>query len=1747
MTRIFSPRFISTFIPVIYTSFVKAVNMSNIGNRRGGHKSQVKKLTGYVESELSLSNPDLVNLSEWKSELVRQRDIILDCDDKVLGTLTEEDTISTEICNSSDFHIYINKTIRHIDVVLDNNARNARNKSEVMTSVKLPYIQLVKFSGDSLQWPKFWDLFRSSIHDRKDLSGATKFHYLVTQLQGEAEQLLTGFDHTDAEYEEAVKLLSETYGKPQRIIQARLHGIFDLENPKGNAADLGKFRSLYEGHLRGLKSLGANVDSAGYVFAELLIRKLPVKVRDNLNRAHKSDFWNLDDLRKEIDIEIGHLQSVEPRTGNDLEFDLPASTCSFKATNFEPNCPFCNSKHFPINCIKYDTVDSRRSCIFEKKLCFNCLKGNHSVRVCNNSGRCRNCQGKHHTSICNSKFSGDRSKVNEVITVESEYSEAPPSALNAITSLSARNRSDGVTNILPTAILSIVIGNSNVNAKAILDSGSQRTFILRSFVTQFGVPIIDNISLTIDGFNSLGKARYYDVTEFNIKVNDGLMKISAVVIDSLPNRISMPGRGKVVDDLRAEGYNLADPTNDSDNLTDIGLLVGIDYFFALLGAQTCKGVHVLPSKVGAIIGGTIQNNSSAGSFFTAVLGVGTQVTDTLDEKLQKFWQMDSVNLDTKDDELLAAFEDSITFNNERYTVALPWKTGHPDLPKNYHYAKSRLDSVLKKLRNNQKNLQCYNSIINEQLKLGFIEEVADVFADSDNIHYLAHRAVERESGTTPLRVVYDCSAKPNKNKPSLNECLYAGPNLINDLSSILLRFRVGKFAATSDIKKAFLCVGLKENDRDATRFLWPSDPFDPDSQLKTYRFRSVLFGGISSPFLLNATLKFHFKRHDEHLGRELEHNIYVDNIYLTSNSEADLREKKGKTISLLGKGGFSLHEWSSNSALIGDASTSDDSGCSILGLRWDFLDDNIAVNKVDLTISEILTKRNIVSGVASVFDPLGFLLPVTLQGRLLIQVLWKLKLGWDEQIPENIANDWSAYVGYLGAVSSLVFSRCVTSEESVDLHVFADASTKAYGAVAYLKCSSSVNFVIAKCKLAPVNGRTLPQLELCALVLAVDLSNFVKKSYERCMNIKSVTIWTDSSIVLHWLKSEKFKSQFVKNRVTCIKSRSCDVQFNYVDTASNPADLVTRGLTARYFISKLSFWIHGPIWLLTEQWPVPPLSLSASDVRVSCIEDLEQISVNCVTRDSVNIFPIEKFSTYRKAVKVLGYVRRFIKNCRLPVTERDFTRNLSPNEAQKAERVLIKLAQRQFYSDIFAYFNCQRKIKCPPLISNLRLFITDGLLLCGGRIHNSDVQENTKFPILLPQKSHLSKLIIQSIHDEFHFGVSHVLSTLRQRYWLPQGRQNIKSIIRKCVHCKKLQGRPFPKTDVPPLPKLRVSETQPFAVTGVDYTGALQAKDGENFRKYYVCLFTCAVTRAVHLELVEDLTSESFIRALRRFSGRRSYPNLIISDNATNFTHGDKMLHEILRSNVVNNYFLHHRIKWQFITPSAPWMGGMYERLIGTTKLCLKKVLGRSVVTYHELHTVLIQTEAVINDRPLTYASDDPEELQSLTPSMLLCGHRIYNLPECLDFEELYDETFNAKSAITKRMLYCSKLFRDFSERWRKEYLVSLREKERSLMNSSNVKATIGQIVQLYDDGPRQFWKLGCIVRLYEGNDGIVRSADIRTKSGVFMRPLVRLFPLELDIEDNQTHALTKTELKSPRPVREAALEARRKIKSIVS
>ncbi|XP_063856262.1 uncharacterized protein LOC135098011 [Scylla paramamosain] len=319
-------------------------------------------------------------------------------------------------------------------------------------------------------------------------------------------------------------------------------------------------------------------------------------------------------------------------------------------------------------------------------------------------------------------------------------------------------------------------------------------------------------------------------------------------------------------------------------------------------------------------------------------------------------------------------------------------------------------------------------------------------------------------------------------------------------------------------------------------------------------------------------------------------------------------------------------------------------------------------------------------------------------------------------------------------------------------------------------------------------------------------------------------------------------------------------------------------------------------------------------------------------------------------------------------------------------------------------------------------------------------------------------------------------------------------VVRECLSCRRHDSRPCSQP-VAPLPDLRVNPAPPFAVTGLDFTGPLFSADHPG-KKLYVLLFTCAVIRAVHLELTESMSLVDCMRAIRRFVARRGIPNVFYSDNAKTF---------VAASTEVQKVFGHLAPRWKFNVPRSPWWGGWFERLIGSVKLALRKSLGVKYVSQSELETILIEIESCINSRPLTFVSDDPDFDHYLTPSHFILGRNSTCTPSDVDESPIIspEDLYIRKNIRNQRLEHFWKV-------WREDYIANLPPVVKGF--NQKCKVDVGSVVLIRGDNvPRQRWPMGVIVNVYPGRDGVIRSVDVKTGKGIFNRTIQTLHDLEIN------------------------------------
>ena len=833
----------------------------------------------------------------------------------------------------------------------------------------------------------------------------------------------------------------------------------------------------------------------------------------------------------------------------------------------------------------------------------------------------------------------------------------------------------------------------------------------------------------------------------------------------------------------------------------------------------------------------------------------------------------------------------------------------------------------------------------------------------------------------------------------------------------------------------------------------------------------------------------------------------------------------------------------------------------VLGVTWDSEADKFLFDLKDIMqFARTLppTKRSILKIAAKIFDPLGCLCVFVINLKAFFQQLCFTKLGWDQELEGPERKKFDQLILELEGLEGIQIDRCLFQKgktiERIELHGFSDASEKAHGCVVYLRIvyktgEVEVRFLAAKSKVNPIKKQSIPRLELLGACLLANLVNTVRQILQEELKDKNVELyyWVDSMSTLCWIKNPKPWTQYVRNRVSEIRKLSDRERWLFCPGQVNPADMPSRGIYGKNLATNL-FWWEGPEFLKLDQseWPRAPTEAELRENDTALKEKVKHeptITHAMLAREKevpiqVNkILDLSRFSSKGKLLRSMAWVLRFVDNVKCKVNCKDTNTNnqVSIDELERAENIMIRSIQQEAFSKEISYLQNNAsglsKTRPPIYVNQFNLYIDEkGVLRCRTRIKNAQVRDSTKKPILLPPRNPYSELLIKDSHERvFHNGVRETLNMLRQKYWILRGRESVKRITKRCILCKKLEGLAYSSVFSKDLPSFRVDNSPPFCHVGIDFAGPLYISSQTGNKKCYICLFTCTTTRAVHLELVESLEVETFIRCFRRFTARRGVPATILSDNAKTFKAASKEIRRLLRSPRLTEHFLSRGVKWKWIVELSPWKGGIWERLIRSTKRCLVKVVGRSLLSFTELSTILVEIEAVINSRPLTYVFDDSDGISyPLTPSQLINGRNLEMWPN-----DRHCEIVSNYETLSKRSRFHRKVLTQFSCRWKTDYLLSLLEAYKPRDGSNEPTVEVGDIVLVKNDhDKRSFWKLAEILELYKGKDQCIRAAKIRVageNKRVLNRSLKHLIPLEVRSEHAKLSA-TATASKDKAP-----------------
>ncbi len=1399
-------------------------------------------------------------------------------------------------------------------------------------------------------------------------------------------------------------------------------------------------------------------------------------------------------------------------------------------------CPYCcNNLHKLDDCsnFSYLTKLQQKQWVIINSRCWRCGRS-HQGAQCRLRISCSTCRGKHLNAL------------HDVNTKEDPYpgekagAETLCGLVNSSTDILYLDRKAGCNQVL-LKVSKVLLrnGNHTLETYAILDDGSELTILLQEAA----------LKLKLHGPSENLTLR---TVRQDLRVIQGSSVSFTVSPASQPKRVH-----EIEGAFTAAQLGLAEHTYPVERLQrkyrhlrklplpDIKcarplLLIGSDFPHLITPIQPVRlGPPGGPAAVKTRLGWTLQGPTKclplqAGTqscLFIAALSPSAE----LHHHMERLWQLDILpykneklvtrsRQDHSAVELLQTKTVRVNINGvHRYATPLLRVQSMPTLSVSPTAVLANLRSTEKRLLRNPAHATAYNSEIQKLEQAGYTTKLSQEVCESSNESwFIPHHMVTHNQKN---RIVFNCSFTYQGN--NLNELLLPGPNLSSSLLGVLLRFREHSTAISSDIKGMFHQVRLLPEDRPLLRFLWSN--MQRDSPSSVYEWQVLPFGTTCSPCCATYALQRHVTDHsqeEEDVRDTVERHFYVDNWLQSFSSPEAAKVLVDKLRELLASGGFELRQWASNTPeviryLPAEMLSQDsdqwlnqsqmDPQEPALGLRWRCRTDTLTY-KSHLQEASPPTMRNIYMVLASQYDPLGFITPFTTRAKLLVQLLWSNKRGWnDPLLPSGILEAWNAWESELQYLEKLCLPRCYVSFELdhpaciKEVHIFCDASERAYGCVGYLRTEDpsgkvEVAFMTARSRVAPKKQLSIPRLELCAALTGAQLAQVLRR--ELTVSIAHVILWTDSTTVLNWIQSDSCRFKvFVGMRVAEIQELTDNQDWHYVDSSNNPADDITRGKTLSELTGE-NRWTKGPsfLWLSPENWqstPTIPRREESDELRkpVSCL--------NTVTSPSPP--DPKEFLRFTDLVKATA---EYLHNA----TSSD-SQGPPAETYQKAETEILRDAQRESFPE---ETHCLATGKPVPPSSRLALLALElekdaHIIHVGGRLRRcNQLEPEIVHPIVLDPKHLVTRMLIRHVDSNLkHPGSERLFREMRRKYWILWGREAIRKEQRACQECQRWRAQPIlPRmADLPPA-RLRLQRPAFFS-TGGDCFGPFLVKIGRLNEKRWGILFKCLTTRAVHIEILTSLDADSFLMALRRFIARRGKPAELLSDQGTNFKGGERELHDVFKAmhSSLQTCLAEHQIKFVFNPPCAPHFGGTWEREIRSIKTALNATLNAQTVTEEMLNTILIEIEGILNSKPFGYVSSDLADPDPITPNLLLMGRLDPSLPQTI----YHDSNLLSR----RRWRACQVLADRFWSQFLKNYLPALQIREKWQRDTDPLQPNT--VVLIVDPQlPRALWPVGRISKVFSGADGRIRTAEVTVKDRAYIRPVSRLvcLPSTTDDED---------------------------------
>ncbi|XP_053698696.1 uncharacterized protein LOC128745645 [Sabethes cyaneus] len=1499
----------------------------------------------------------------------------------------------------------------------------AQRAARQVLSKKLP-----TFSGRVEEWP----LFYSSYVNSTAACGFTNIENLVRLqecLKGPALDSVRSRLLLPGSVPQVIHTLQMLYGRPEQVIHSLLNNVRKTKAPE-------------QDHLETFIPFGLAVqelcdhldatDLRDYLTSPILIQELIDRLPDNTKREwvqfksceSRVTLRTFADFTTKIMSEASEVLLVvdtkarglrKPDRPKDKGF-LHAHRENEEGEKYQPQCRIClKNGHRVRNCDAFRCMNlAERIKLKEQyKLCERCLnehEGWCKFKITCNVGRCRE---RHHPLVHRMAF---QPNIPNPVTLPAAHHHAHGTEQRSI-----------IFRIVPVTLYH---KRKAVATLAYLDEGSSMTLVEEQIITELGMTGKPQ-PLTLQWTGNITRQELgSECVSLQISGSNEAEKMTLSEARTV-KKLYLPKQRIDFADIvnRYEHLNGLYAENQIGNESKI--LIGLNNVHLLAPLESRVGRTNEPIAVRSQLGWTIYGPRGISST-NGFLGCHYDLTNQkLHDQMREYFAVEEAGItvnqlpESKDERRAKELLEVTTVRiNGHFETGLLWKSDTFQFPDSYAMAYRRLCSLERRLRKNPTLEQTVRKLIDEYQAKNYAHKATVqelVSADPQKMWYLPLSIVLHPKKPNKVRLVWDAAAQVNG--VSLNSMLLTGPDMLTSLPAIIQQFRVRAIAFGADIREMFHQLRIRQADKHAQRFLFRTDPSaEPDIFLMDV----ATFGAACSPASAQYIKNLNASQHAEEFPDAAKAIIcrhYVDDYLDSTDTVEEAVERAQKVRFVHAQAGFDIRNWISNSTTFLQAlgenavknqiplQMNEKATERVLGIIWnphqDYFTFSTSVH-VDLqpylTGDRRPTKRMALRCIMSLFDPVGLLAPFTIQGKILLQDLWRTGCEWDQLMNDSCFANWSQWSATFPYLENVKIPRCylkradATAYDTLQHHVFVDASEQAYGAVSYFRIDTSNGphcaLIMAKTKVAPLKQLSIPRMELQAAVIGARLINTVEANHG--LKVKKRVLWTDSRNVLSWIRSEQRRYKpFVAFRIGEILLETKIDEWRWVPTKANIADILTKWDKESFNLA--GPWLNGPqfLQLPEELWPkqtLPPPNTN---------EEVRGCYMFHTAMDHQPLIDVTRISTWTILLRTICYALRFVSNCRrkvagLPIevvpqlpgrilslvirSSKSVIVPLKQEEYELAETILWKIAQHEHFSCELAILTknlnlpmeMRKPIEKNSVIYRASPFLDEQYVLrMDGRTKMAEfIPYDIRFPIILPRNCEITRQLLFHYHCKYgHANRETVFNEIRRRFYIPKLRTYLASTVKDCQLCKIRNCRPqIP--EMAPLPVERLTPfLKPFSHVGVDYFGPVEVSVNRRIEKRWIVLFTCLSVRAIHMEVAHRLDTDSCIMAIRRFVLRRGAPISIFSDNGTNLKAASKELQKQIRQidTACANVFTNARTRWSFNPPSAPHMGGIWERMVRAVKVTMATLSAKHRMNDEILLTVIAEAEEIVNRRPLVY------------------------------------------------------------------------------------------------------------------------------------------------------------------------------------